>query len=240
MVNKRLEKKLKSPRLIFWDWTGTLADEAQLDRAICEEIEKFIALTKQISLSQAKELFQNYLKELEGQWEWHDYVRHSRHFNLPWKEIQKKHLDKLKLLPDAKEVLNWTKEKGYINILATNAVRAIIKLRLNHLKIEPFFDTLITSDDVQALKASGQHFKLGLNLYQAQPSKCFSIGDNPIQDINSARQLGLKTIHCRFGTNLTHYHTSHLTSNHQELVKADFSINQLIEVKNILERNNHG
>lgn len=230
--------KRERPKLIFWDWTGTLADEAQLDRAICEEMEQAIAWKRNLPLNEAKAIFQNYLKGLEGRWEWHDYVRHGRHFHVPWKKIQQKHLPKLKLLPQAKEILNWTKEKGYINLLATNAVRAVIILRLKYLKLISFFEAIITSDDVQALKAEGKHFEHGLRLFQANPGDCFSIGDNPIQDINSARRLGLKTIHTCFGPNLTHYHTTHLAPNHQENVQADFRVSNFEEIKEILEKFN--
>lgn len=228
--------KKERPKLIFWDWTGTLADEAQLDRAICEEMEKAIALKRNLPLAEAKAIFQSYLKELEGRWEWHDYVRHGRRFQLPWKKIQEKHLPKLKLLPHAEEILSWAKERGYINLLATNAVRAVIKLRLNYLKLTPFFEAIITSDDVQALKAEGKHFEHGLRLFQAEPSDCFSIGDNPIQDIDSARRLGLKTIQTCFGPNLTHYHTTHLALNHQEKVQPDFKVDDLKDIKDILEK----
>ncbi len=229
MKSKRIGK------IIFWDWTGTLADEASLDRAICEEIEKAIARQRLIPLSEARKIFRNYLKQLEGKWEWHDYVRHGRKFHLPWEEIQKKHLHKLKLLPGALEILTWARDKGYLNVLATNAVRPVINLRLNYLKISSLFEALITSDDVQALKAEGRHFERGLKLFETSPSICFSVGDNPVQDIASARRLGLKTIFCCLGPNYTHYHTTHLALNHQEKVNADFTIFELMEIKDILE-----
>ncbi len=229
-------KNKSQRRILFWDWTGTLADEASLDRAICEEMERAIASQKLIPLSEARIIFQNYLKELEGRWQWHDYVRHGRKFRLSWEEIHKKHLDKLRLLPGALEILSWAREEGYLNVLATNAVRQVINLRIRHLKIDSLFDSLITSDDVQALKATGKHFERGLKLFKAEPSSCFSIGDNPVQDMASARQLGLKTIFCCPGANYTHYHTTHLAPNHQEKVTADFTIFRLEEIKDILKK----
>lgn len=229
-------KKKKTGKILFWDWTGTLANEASLDRAICEEMEEAIARQRLIPLFEAKIIFQNYLKELEGRWEWHDYVRHGKQFHLPWEEIQKRHLDKLKLLPGAVEILWWVKEKGYLNVLATNAVRPVINLRLNYLRISSLFEAIITSDDVRALKADGRHFEQGLNLFEANPGRCFSIGDNPVQDIAPARRLGLRTIFCRLGDNYTHYHTTHLTPNHQEKVATDFTVFRLSEIKDLLEK----
>jgi len=228
-------KKNQRNRLVFWDWTGTLADESRLDQAVCLEIEKALATRHQLSLDKAARLFRDYLKSLENTWEWHDYVRHSQKFGLPWKKFQRLHLNKLRLLPQAKEILLWSKKMGYRNILATNAVRKVVMLRLNYLKIQPLFEAIITSDDVGHLKESGLHFARGLKLFAAKPADCFSVGDNPIQDIASAQRLGLKTIYCAFGQKFTHYHTSHLSPNRQEPVPADYTISSLLEVKGILD-----
>lgn len=221
-------------RLIFWDWTGTLADESRLDAAVCAAIESAISRQKRVSLAAAREIFQEYLRQLEGTWEWHDYLRHSREFKLPWEEIQELHLDKLRLLPGAKEALSEARQRGYRNLLATNAVRSVLTLRLKYLGITDLFDAVIASDDVAGLKASGLHFERGLELFPADPQKCFSVGDNPVQDIAPARRLKIKTIYCPFGQNFTHYHTTHLKPNHQQAVEADFVISSLAEIKKIL------
>lgn len=226
--------QLRKTRLIFWDWTGTLADESRLDAAVCAEIEKAIARRELIPLSEAKRVFREYLQQLEGRWEWHDYVRHGRKFRLPWEKIQQIHLDKLQLLPGTLEALSSARELGYHNLLATNAVHPVVSLRLRHLQIDHLFDAVIASDDVQGLKASGLHFRRGLELFSAEPAACFSIGDNPVQDIAPARQLGIRTIHCPFGHNFTHYHTSHLKPNHEKAVATDFVVSSLAEIKKIL------
>ncbi len=227
-------RQRKKERLIFWDWAGTLADEAKLDQAICEEIEKAISGQRLIPLREAKQIFRHYLRQLENKWEWHDYARHGRMFNLPWEKIQELYLDKLRLVPGAREILLWAKETGYRNLLATNAVRVVVSRRLDYLKISSLFDAVITSDDVGHLKSHGFHFRRGLELFPAQPEDCFSIGDNPTQDIAPARKLGLKTIHCVFGPNLTHFHTSHISANPQEEIAADFTVFSLGEIKNVL------
>ncbi|MGQ9577005.1 MAG: HAD family hydrolase [Candidatus Aminicenantales bacterium] len=221
-------------RLIFWDWTGTLANESRLDAAVCAAIEKAISRRQRVSLSEARNRFQNYLRQLEGSWQWHDYLRHARLFNLPWEKIQELHLDKLSLLPGAREALSAARELGFRNLLATNAVRAVVNVRLNYLGITDLFDAVIASDDVAGLKASGLHFRHGLKLFAADPRACFSVGDNPVQDIAPARRLQIKTIYCPLGQNYTHYHTTHLKLNHQETVQADFVISSLAEIKKIL------
>jgi len=221
-------------KIIFWDWTGTLADESQLDKAVCQSIEEGIAHNKKISYKQAQQIFRNYLKALENRWEWHDYVRHSRHFGLDWKEIQIKNLNKLKILPYVREILIYCENKGYKNVLATNAVQAVIHLRINQAGLLDLFEGIIASDEVKALKAEGKHFEYGLKIYNGDPQLSFSIGDNPVQDILSAQKLNLKTVYCDLGQNLTHYHSDHIYWNHKQAVSADFCIKNLLEIKKII------
>lgn len=223
-------------RIIFWDWTGTLADEAQLDRAVCLSLEKEIARRRHLSREKAASLFQNYLRRLEGTWEWHDYLRHARHFGLDWRPSQIENLSLLRLLPGAQEILKLAQDQGWLNILATNAVKAVIELRLRWVGLLDIFDDIITSDMVQALKSSGQHFLYGLRKWSARAAVSFSVGDNPVQDIQSAKTLGLKTIFCSFGRNLTHYHSPHISPDHHQSVAADYQVSSLLEIKKILSQ----
>ncbi len=221
-------------KIIFWDWTGTLADESQLDKAVCQTIEKEIAKKGNVTFTDAKTAFEDHLKKLENTWEWHDYVLHGKHFGLNWKEPQKKHLDKLILLPHAKEILKFARNKGYRNILATNAVRKVILLRLAHADLMRLVDAVIASDDVQALKSEGKHFDLGLRIMNGSAHLSFSVGNNPVQDIIPAKKLNLKTIFCEFGKELTHYHSEHIANNYTETAVPDYRIQNLEEIKSII------
>lgn len=221
-------------KLIFWDWTGTLADEAKLDMAVCTSMEQEIAKHINISSEQAVTKYQDYLKKLENTWQWHDYVTHCQDFGIDWQYCQKINLKKLELVPYAGEILTFARQKGYQNILATNAVRKVIRLRVEHMGILDLFDMVIASDDVNALKAEGKHFKKGLSEFNGDALHSFSVGDNPIQDIRPAQKLQLKTIFCEYGKHLTHYHSEHISHNHGEFVQASFEIKNLKEIKHII------
>ena len=107
-------------------------------------------------------------------------------------------------------------------------------MRIKHAGIEELMDMIIGSDDVQDLKASGKHFKIGLEEMGGNAKDSFSIGDNPIQDIRPALRIGITTIFCEYGKNLTHYHSQHISSNHRELMQPDYRIIHLDEIKNII------
>jgi FMN phosphatase YigB (HAD superfamily) len=87
---------------------------------------------------------------------------------------------------------------------------------------------------VKALKSEGKHYEYGLRILNGDPKLSFSIGDNPIQDILAAKKLGLKTIYCDVGTNLTHYHSEHISNEHTMPTSSDHKIADLTEIKNII------
>jgi HAD superfamily hydrolase (TIGR01549 family) len=176
-------------KIIFWDWTGTLADEARLDEAVCRSLEEDIAVERNIPLTEAERLFNNHLKDIENSWQWHDYVQHGKDFGIDWKHSQE-----------------------FLNVLVTNAVRDVVLLRAKHVGLIDMFEAVIASSDVKALKAEGKHFEYGLQHLDGEPHKSYSVGDNPVQDIQPAKKLGLKTIFCEFGEKLVHYHSEHISN----------------------------
>lgn len=107
-------------------------------------------------------------------------------------------------------------------------------MRAKHVGIIDVFEAVIASSDVKSLKAEGKHFAYGLQDLDGDPCTSYSVGDNPIQDIQPAKKLGLKTIFCDFGGNLVHYHSEHISNNHKEVSDADYTIKKLLEIKRIL------
>ena len=221
-------------KLIFWDWTGTLAAEAELDLAVCTTMEEEIAKRRQISFEGAVKVYQDHLKELENTWHWHDYVTHCEDLCIDWKHCQESNLSKLKLVPGAGEILRYARGKGYKNILATNAVRKVIELRIAHVGIRALFDLIIASSDVEALKAAGRHFEEGMRELEGDVYFSYSVGDNPIQDIQPAQELGMRAVYCAYGKDLTHYHSNHISENHKILVRSASRINKLSDLKYII------
>ena len=221
-------------KLIFWDWTGTLADEAEFDKAVCMTLEEEIAKKRDIPFETAVEVYQNHLKKLENTWRWHDYVSHCEELGIDWKYCQEKNLEKLKLVPGAVEILRYARGKGYKNVLATNAVRKVIDLRVGHAGIGTNFDLVIASSDVEALKSEGRHFEKGMEELEGKVTFSFSVGDNPIQDIRPAQKLGMRAVFCAYGKNLTHYHSDHISDNHRILVRSASRIRKLSDIKYII------
>ena len=221
-------------KLIFWDWTGTLADESRLDKAVCRSLERAIARRDSLTIEEAEARFLSHLKTLEHTWQWHDYVKHSETFGLDWRRAHEPYLDRLKIMPGARKVLMAARARGYINILATNAVQKVVELRLRHTGLESLFVLVIGSDRANGLKSEGRHLEMGMNTYDGDPTTCYAVGDHPAQDIFPASRLGIKTIYCALGARRTHYHSNHLRGGHAENISPDFRIETLAEILNII------
>lgn len=222
-------------KLVFWDFTGTLADESNLDYGVCQDMEVAIAKKRGIKLFQAEKEFKIHLKKYENTWKWHDYPFHGETFDIGWMQYQWANFGSLDILPHATDILKHTRNSGYKNILATNGVRPVMMLRIGYADLIHYFDLTIMSDDVEALKSEGKHFKHGLELLNGDPKLSFSIGDNPIQDIKPAKELGMQTIFCNSEGNLTHYHSDHISKEHLELHNADHIISDLLEIMDIIK-----
>ncbi len=217
----------RGQKAVIWDWTGTLADEALFDSALCADIEKRMG---------APQYFRR-LKRLENDWRWFDYVSHFEWAGLDWKKAHLKHKGKLRLVQGAKGILKFCRGLGYQNCLLTNAVKPVIDFRLKMTGCSKYFDLAIGCDEVKAMKEKGFHLRRAMKLLGLKsPKGCMAVGDNPVQDLAPARRLGMRTILCEYGRGMTHYHTSHMLENHDSKFRADYTIKRLADLRKIISR----
>lgn len=129
-------------------------------------------------------------------------------------------------LPFARELLQYLKQQN-INIgIITNGFAALQKPRLAHLKLEPFIDTLIISEEIGFAKPDKRIFNYALQQMNIKlPENVLMVGDSLSSDIIGAKNVGMST--CWFNrlseTN---------TSSHQ----PDFEIHHLSELIPIINQ----
>jgi FMN phosphatase YigB (HAD superfamily) len=222
-------------KLAVWDWTATLSDEVEIDKAVCRSMEEEHAEKYGVPLEEAERRFKEHLQSLENTWRWHNYPLHGRALGIDWRTSQEKNVEKLIVLPHAREILEHVKQRGYKNVLATNAAKPVMMIRVGHAELLDLFDLVVGSDVVRALKAEGKHFEYALKKLDGKASDSYSIGDNPVQDIIPAKKLGFNTIYCRFGKGMTYYHSEHISGNHSIVANADYMIDDLLEIKDIIK-----
>ncbi len=126
----------------------------------------------------------------------------SRKYNLPAEEtphlIRKKQeyynqIKKIEFYPNLLDVLNWAKEKGLKMAVVSGGKRSRIVETLEDFGLSDFFETLITSDDVQETKPSPEPYATAGHFLGCQAEDCFVIENAPL-GIRSGKAAGMKVV----------------------------------------------
>ena len=124
------------------------------------------------------------------------------------------------LMPHARDVLNYLKEK-YVLTIITNGFEDIQALKISSSRITDYFDHIITSQKAGARKPARTIFDYALQLNAAACHEAIMIGDNVVADIGGAKGASIDAVFFN-PENQVHDHS------------ADYEISSLGELRNIL------
>jgi len=131
----------------------------------------------------------------------------------------------LKPYPNAISTLLQLKKKYKLAIIS-DAPRIEAWLRLVSMKMEDFFDVVITSGDVRKQKTSLTPFKAALKALNIKPEEAMMVGDRIPRDINTPKNLGIKTCYARYGD---------FRAPPKGKSGADFEINDIKEILKVVK-----
>lgn len=97
------------------------------------------------------------------------------------------------LMDQAREVLGDLRKK-YKTGLITNGLTAIQYGKIDHLGIRNEFDLILVSEEAGVKKPDPRIFQMALDHFGFLPQECIYIGDHPVNDIEGAARVGMKTI----------------------------------------------
>jgi putative hydrolase of the HAD superfamily len=72
-------------------------------------------------------------------------------------------------------------------------------MRLASLKLDDFFEVIVTKADARKQKTSPAPFKVALRKLNIKPEESIMIGDRISRDVNTAKKLGIHTVYARYG-----------------------------------------
>jgi len=98
-----------------------------------------------------------------------------------------------KLLPGAKRVLHFLKEKGLRLAVASNRPQKFSLIALRALKIREYFDVVVCADQVKRGKPYPHIFREILRRLHVKAKETLYVGDMTI-DVEAGRKAGIKTI----------------------------------------------
>lgn len=93
----------------------------------------------------------------------------------------------------SKDLLSALKTKGTKIGLVSNVGRKALEKALPKLDLRPFFDVVVSRNDVQSMKPSGEGLRLALSRLGVIQDKALYVGDSS-DDVQAARAAGVKVI----------------------------------------------
>jgi putative hydrolase of the HAD superfamily len=142
-----------------------------------------------------------------------------------------KHLWEVEMrkLPYVDEVLQKLKRKYKLGII-TNTVTSReehVRIALRRVRLEQYFDIILTSVDVGFKKPDERIFLAALKAMNVQPEEAIMVGNRVSKDILGGNQVGMKTILFRWNDRYSEKITS-------PVEQPTHTINSLKELPSIL------
>jgi len=194
-------------KAILFDLDNTLVDFMAMKRKSCEAaIDEMISAGLKMKKEDAlkilfelydkygieyKQIFQKFLQKIEGKIDY----RILSHGIVAYRRIKVSYLYPY---PNVIPTLLELKKKHKLAIIS-DAPRMRAWMRLSAMKIDNFFDVVITSGDVKRKKNSVIPFRAALKQLGIKPEEALMVGDWIERDINTAKSIGIKTCYARYG-----------------------------------------
>lgn len=126
-------------------------------------------------------------------------------------------------------------KRGYKLGVISDAPKFQMWMRLCEMKLEHFFDFIISSEEVGELKPSPLPFRHALDILKMQPEEVMMIGDNYDRDVYGAKKMGMTAVLAGYGR-MEHRITGAepRAPKHTE-IKPDYEIDDIREILDILE-----
>jgi phosphoglycolate phosphatase len=99
--------------------------------------------------------------------------------------------DAAEMHPGAPELLEALQRRGIQVGIVTRNCRAAVEYILGRNRLT--YDTLLTRDDVAAVKPDPEHLLTALRLLGVEPSRALMVGDHPM-DVRAGRVVGTRTV----------------------------------------------
>ncbi|MBU2589654.1 MAG: TIGR02253 family HAD-type hydrolase [Nanoarchaeota archaeon] len=119
--------------------------------------------------------------------------------------------------PGVLRTLLELKQKGLKLGILTDASRLNAWIRLTTMKLDDFFDVVVTFDDTKRIKPHKFTFDKVLKELKVEASEVLMVGDNIDRDILGASKLGMKTCFAKYGHDSNNLKT-------KNKIKADYDI----------------
>lgn len=218
-------------KAVLFDVDGVLIDNRKYEEKNLEYIFNFMSKKMRISYDEAKNRFWAVTKDHRNKKEWHDWRIYCEKLGLGdvWREAHIKNVDYLKIMDGAKELLERLHKRCQL-VIASDAIRDVVEIKLKHLKLIDFFDLIVSQDEAGEIKRDTKFFTYILKRLHLDPEDCFCVDNRLDRGIVTAKKLGITTIYIPFKE-----HSQDFTHEDSD-AKPDFIVNELKDIYKIIEK----
>ena len=220
-------------KAILFDVDNTLIDFMKMKRECCKAaIDAMISAGLKMSEKEALKLlyelyeiqgiesqtiFQKFTKRIYGK----ENYRLISHGVIAYRKMRESYLVPY---PNVIPTLLELKKQDYKLAIVSDAPIMEAWMRLVSMKLDDFFDVIVTMADARKQKTYTAPFKVALRRLGIKPEESIMIGDRIARDVETAKKLRIHTVYARYGD-----------ENPPEKNKsgADFEISDVSEIVNV-------
>lgn len=205
-------------KLILWDWDNTLVDTFGAILAaqnVMRQAYNLSPWTKDEAKIAMNTSGRNLIADLVGA---ENAVEARKIFLKAYGESAAE----ISLKSGAQEVMQYAKEKGYINVLASNKAGPILRNEVETLGMTSFFDKIVGAEDFDYDKPSKEFTDSAIQGYE--PEKIYSIGDGKADILMGHNYTNGQGILVWTNPNTPEF----------EKIKPDVAVDSLLKLKEIL------
>ena len=193
---------LEGMEAVFFDFEGTLVeDQWNVKGAVQETLEKLRACgfsTEELQGKKYSLLMREAMQVASKAGRSPEEVREM--IGAIYDRYDQDALSRWRLRPGVKEGLQTLQSRGIKTALVSNVGRKALALAFQKLDLLSSFDLVVSRNDVQTMKPSGEGIQLALNRLHVRKEKVLFVGDSP-DDVHAAREAGVRVVLIADGEN---------------------------------------
>lgn len=141
---------------------------------------------------ESQRIFQKFTKKIYGK----ENYKLISHATIAYRKMRESYLVPY---PRVVPTLIELKKQGYQIAIVSDAPIMEAWMRLASLKLDEFFESIITKADARKQKTFPAPFKVALRKLNIQPKEAVMVGDRITRDVDTAKKLGIHTVYARYG-----------------------------------------
>ena len=181
---------MSKPEVVIFDWDGTIVDTSEIVYSAYLKL----ADVFDIPMITEQELKENFFRALEDVFPEMFGDRWLEAKELFYKHIKSVHLEKIKLLPGAEQVLQQLSEQKIPMVIVSNKTGDILRKEVSYLNLDNHFVAVVGAGDAEKNKPNAEHAYHALKSFEiVADNKVWFVGDT-MADMLCAKNIGAKAI----------------------------------------------